>query len=213
MTAEDESSDIFDADFELVGDEGAEAGGVENAGHADYAFAGEAAQFVCGLGHGIERIGDDDQDAIRRVLNDFADDVFHDFVVGVQQVIAAHAGLARNSGGDDNDVGIRGVRIIIGADDVRIALLDGHGFEQVEAFALRHAFDDVDEDDVGEFFRSDPVSGGRANITRTYDAYFLAHDFLSGQNKIKVKGFTTEGTEDHRGIRSRNLRDSLWPLW
>jgi hypothetical protein len=53
------------------------------------------------------------------------------------------------------------------------------------------------------------VSGGRAHVARTYDAYFLAHDFLSGQNKIKIKGeskikvkrFTTEGTEDHRGIR------------
>jgi hypothetical protein len=54
------------------------------------------------------------------------------------------------------------------------------------------------------------VSGGRAHVARTYDAYFLAHDFLSGQNKIKIKGeskikvkrFTTEGTEDHRGLRS-----------
>ena len=70
-------------------------------------------------------------------------------MVGVQQVIAAHAGLAWNSGGDDNDVGVGGIGVVVRAEDVGVALLDGHRFEQVEGFALRHAFDDVDEDHVG----------------------------------------------------------------
>ena len=51
-----------------------------------------------------------------------------------------------------------------------VALLDGHGFEQVEAFALWDAFDDVDQDNVGEFFGSDPVGGGGADIAGSYDA-------------------------------------------
>src|SRR6185312_1897579 len=177
MAAEDECRDIFDANFQFVGDEGAEAGGVENAGHPDNALAGEAAHFVSRLGHRVERIRDDDQNAIRGMLNNFADYIFHDFVVRVQQVIAAHTGLARNSGGDNDDVGVGGVGVIVGAEDVGIALLDRHGLEQVEGFALRHAFNDVDEDDVGEFFGGDPVGGCRADVSRTYDAYFLSHEF------------------------------------
>ena len=65
VAAEDEGSDVFDADVELLGDEGAEAGRVEHAGHADDALAIEAGLAVGGLGHGVERIGDDDENATR----------------------------------------------------------------------------------------------------------------------------------------------------
>src|SRR6185437_3537669 len=111
------------------------------------------------------RIRHDNDDAIRRVLYDFADHVAHDLVVGVEQIVAAHPRLARDSGSDDYDVGIRSVGVVVGAGDMRIALFDGHGFEQVESFALRHAFDDVNEDDVGEFLGGDPVRGGRAYVS------------------------------------------------
>ena len=68
VAAEDEGGDVFHADFEFLGDEGTEAGGIEHAGHADDALAREAAHLVGGLGHGVERIRDDDQNAVRRVL-------------------------------------------------------------------------------------------------------------------------------------------------
>jgi len=51
-----------------------------------------------------------------------------------------------------------GVFIVVGAGDVGVALFDGHGFEQIQSFALRDAFDDVNEDYVGQFFGSDPVA-------------------------------------------------------
>src|SRR6185312_1625782 len=111
------------------------------------------------------------------MLNNFADHIFHDLVIRVQQIIAAHTGLARNSGGDNDDVGVGGVGVVVGAEDVGIALLDGHSFEQVERFALRHTFDDIDQNYVGEFFGSDPMGGGGANVARTYDAYLLTHEF------------------------------------
>src|SRR5208337_4019441 len=150
VSTENEGGYVFDADFEFLRDEGAEAGGVEDAGHADDALARESTQLVRGLRHGVEWIGDDDEDAVRRVMHDLADYVAHDFVVGVQQVVAAHAGLARNSGGDDDDVGVGGVGIVVGAENGGIALLDRHGLEQVETFSLGDAFHDVDEDDIGE---------------------------------------------------------------
>src|SRR5439155_1759746 len=96
--------------------------------------------------------GADDQDAVGRILNHFADDRLHDVVVRVEQIVAAHAGLAGDAGRDDDDVGVGGIFIVVRATDVGVALLDGHGFEQVESFALRDAFDDVNQDYVGEFF-------------------------------------------------------------
>ena len=91
-------------------------------------------------------------------------DIAHDLVIRVEQVVAAHAGFARDAGRDDDDVGVRGVFVIVGAADVGVAFLDGHGFEQIESLALGHALDDVDEYDVGQFLGGDPVSGRCAHI-------------------------------------------------
>src|SRR5208337_5153571 len=153
-----------------------EAGGVEDASHADDALARKTADLVSGLRHGVERVRDDDENAVRRVMDDLADDVAHDFEVGIQQIVAAHAGLAWNSGGNDDDVGVGGIGIVVGPENRRVALLDGHGLEQIKTFALGNAFDDVDEDDIGQFFRGNPMCGGSAYVSRTYDRYFIAHN-------------------------------------
>ena len=71
---------------------------------------------------------------------------------------------------------LRGVGVVIRADDVHVALLDRHGLEQVERLALRNAFHDVDQNDVGQFLGCNPVRRGRAHVSRTYDGYFLSHD-------------------------------------
>ncbi len=92
------------------------------------------------------------------------------------EIVAAHPGLARNAGGDHDDVRVRRVFVVIGAGDVGIALLDGHGFEQIQTFALRHAFDDVDQNDIRQFFGRDPVGSGRSYVAGTYDGHFLSHE-------------------------------------
>src|SRR5205807_1856999 len=124
-----------------------------------------------------------DQNAIWRVLDSLADHVLHNFVVCVEQVVAAHAGFARNSSSDDDDVRIGGISVVVSADDVGVALFNWHGFEQVEAFTLRDSFDDVNEDNVREFFRGDPVGGGRADVSRTYDSHFLTHVWSFAQDQ------------------------------
>src|SRR5229473_7715478 len=145
VSTEDEGGYVLDADFEFHGDKSAEAGGVEHARHADDALTRKAAHLIGGLRHGVERIGDDDEDAVRRVVHDLADYVVHNFVVGIQKVVAAHAGLARNSGGDDDNVGASGVGVVVCADNIGIALLDRHGLVRVETFSLGDALHDVDE--------------------------------------------------------------------
>ncbi len=110
---------------------------------------------------------------------DLADYIIHDFVVGVEQVIAAHARLARNSGGDHDDIGIGGVSVIVRADDAGVSFLNRHGFEQIKAFALRNAVDDVDQDYVRQFFGGNPVRSRGANVSRANNRNFLTHKFLS----------------------------------
>ncbi len=51
----------------------------------------------------------------------------------------------------------------------------GMACEEVEGLALRHAFDDVDEDDVCELFGCDPMCGRCADVAGAYDGDFLAH--------------------------------------
>jgi hypothetical protein len=88
--------------------------------------------------------------------------------------------LARNSGGDDDDVGVGRVGVVVRAENSGVAFLDRHGLEQIKTFPLRDALYDVDEHDIGELFRCDPMSGGGANVSRTYYRYFIAHEnFLS----------------------------------
>src|SRR5205085_5565278 len=98
MSAEHECRDVLHADLQLLRNEGAEAGGVEHSGHADDALAGESAELVGGLRHGVKRVRDDDEDAVRRMLHHLAYDSLHDSVVSVEQIVAAHAGLARYAG-------------------------------------------------------------------------------------------------------------------
>src|SRR5262249_40399461 len=129
----------------------------------------------------------DDQNAVRRILHHLGDYGFHDVVVGVEQVVAAHPGFARNARGHHYDVGIGSVFIVIGPADVRISLFDRHGLEEVKALALWHAVDDVDQDDIGELFRGDPMSSRRAHVSRTYNADFLAHDkAFSGHGSSRI---------------------------
>ena len=62
---------------------------------------------------------------------------------------------------------------------MHVALLDRHGFEQVEGFALGDSFDNIDQDHVGQFLGSDPMCRGGAHVAGAYNAYFLTHDFFS----------------------------------
>ena len=96
----------------------------------------------------------------------------------MQQVVAAHARLARNAGSNHHDVGVGGGGVVIGARHVHIALLDRHGFEQVERLALGHAFHHIDQHHIGQFLGRNPVRGGGAHVAGANNAYFLSHVLL-----------------------------------
>jgi hypothetical protein len=99
--------------------------------------------------HRVERVGDADHEAVRRMGADALADRLHHLQVDADQVVAAHARLARDAGGDDADVRAGDVGIIVGAVELRVIASTGPP-GKIERLALRHALDDVEQDDVAQ---------------------------------------------------------------
>ena len=117
---------------------------------------------------------DDDDDGVLAGAFHLLAHVGHDLGVGGEQVVAAHAGLAGDAGGDDDDVAADGVFVVGGADDVGIEAHDGRSLAKVEAFAFGHVagLGDIEEDDVSELGGGAPVGGGGADIAGADDGDF-----------------------------------------
>ncbi len=81
-------------------------------------------------------------------------DRLHDLEIDAEQIIAAHAGLARHARGDDHHVGAGDHRVIIGAAEAHVKALLRRRLREVQGFALWDAFGDVEEDDVAQFLES-----------------------------------------------------------
>ena len=165
MAAEDEGGDVLDRDLELVGDEVAEAGGIEHAGHADHHVARQAAELLQRPDHRVERVGDADDEGLRRVFLDAGADLLHHLEVDLEEVVAAHAGLARHAGGDDADIGALDRLVGRGAGELGVEAEHRRGLGDVERLAVRDAFDHVEEHDVAEFLEADEKGERAADLT------------------------------------------------
>src|SRR5439155_24463643 len=87
-----------------------------------------------------------------------------DFGVDLDQIVAAHARLARDAGGDDDDIGAGDIGIVVAAFDDGVVALDRRALNDVEGLALRHALDDVAEDDVAELLEPGEQRNGAADL-------------------------------------------------
>ena len=98
-----------------------------------------------------------------------ADDRADDARVLGQQVVAAHARLAGQAGGDHDDVGAGRVGVVVGARDGAVVPDDRRRLREVERLALGQPLDDVDQDDVGQAGLGDALGGGRADVAGADD--------------------------------------------
>ena len=105
------------------------------------------------------------------VPDPFADRLHH-LEVDADQVVAAHARLARDTGGDDDHVGAGDVGIIVRPGDPGVEALDRAALRNVERLALRHAFDHVEQDDVAKLFGRRLGKGAR-RVTGADEAILL----------------------------------------
>ena len=117
----------------------------------------QAARFLQRPHHGVERVGDADDERIGRVGLDALADLLHDLEIDAEQVVAAHARLARHAGRDDDDVRARDVGVGVRALDRRIETLDGARLHQVEALAGRHTLGHVKQGYVAKLLEPDEM--------------------------------------------------------
>ena len=84
-----------------------------------------------------------------------------------KEVVTAHAGLAGETGGDDDDVRAGRVGVVVRAEDPGVVTDDRRRFGEIEPLALRQPFHDVDEDDVGQTRLRDPLGCRGADVAGT----------------------------------------------
>ena len=123
---------VLDRHAELLGDERPEPGRVQDAGHPENALARETGGLHGDVAHRVERVRDDDQDRIRRVLHGLLDDGPDDARVLGKKVVPAHPRLAREARRDDDDVRARRVGIVVRADDPGVVANDRGRLGEVE---------------------------------------------------------------------------------
>ena len=118
-----------------------------------------------GPNHGVERIGDADDEGIGGMAFDSVGDRLHHLQIDAEQIVPAHAWLARDARSDDHDIGAGYGAVIIGAADMRVETGDRSGLRQVERFTLRRPFRDIEEDDVAQFLEADKMGKRAADLT------------------------------------------------
>src|SRR5215813_5612257 len=167
VAAQHEGGDVVDRDVELLGEEQAEARAIEHARHADDALGRKAGDLLHQSDHGIERIGDDDDEGVRRVLPDALADGVDDPGIDADQVVAAHAWLARHARRDDDDVGTLDVLVVGGAAVLGVEAYDGAELGDVEGLALGDALGvgNVEQDDVAQFLLAGQQRERTANLS------------------------------------------------
>ena len=175
VPAEHEGLRALDGDAQRLGQEVAHPRRVEHAGHSENALPRQLRDPPGDLAHRVERVGDDDQDRVRRAGQDLANDVSDDALIGRDQIVPAHSGLPRHPRRDDDDFGPGRCLVGVGASHPRVEPLDGSRLEDVEGLSLRDTGDDVDQDDVGDLFLDDPLRHGGADVAGPDHRDFLLH--------------------------------------
>ena len=152
MTTQDKRGNVFDRNLEFVGQEITEAGGIEHAGHADNHVVGQARSLAQHPDHGVQRVGNTNDERLGTVGLDAGADGFHDRCIDAEQIIAAHAGFARDTGGDDHNVGAFDRSVRRRATELGVKTFDRSSLCKVQRFAFRNARDDIEHHDIAELF-------------------------------------------------------------
>jgi len=126
-------------------------------------------------------IRNDDDDAVRRVFHDLLDYRFDYVVVCLQQIVAAHAGLARKTGGDDHYVASSSGGVIAvrrgNADRFDVRARNRGCFHHVQRFAGGRAVENIRQHNVSEFHVRNALRRcGTYKSASDYRYFFSAHD-------------------------------------
>jgi hypothetical protein len=94
-------------------------------------------------------------------------DLLHHLEIDPEQIVAAHARLARHAGGDDAHAGA-GDRVVgIGAGELGVETVDWGGLHEIERLALRNAFGNVEQHHVAKVLEADEMGERAADLAGT----------------------------------------------
>ena len=121
---------------------------VEHGAGADDMALGQAGHLDGSIGQNINRVGDDEQNAVEAGLLNLGDNGLKDVYVLVDQVQAGLTGLLGSTGGDDDHGGVGDIGIIAGVDLHRLG--KRHAVRDIQGLTLGTVLVHVDEDHLGE---------------------------------------------------------------
>jgi hypothetical protein len=142
-----------------------EAARIQNACHATDLVMWHAGKLAQGPDHRIQRVGDADDERIGGVGGDAFANRFHDLQVDAQEVIAAHARFAGDTGSHDADIRASDIFVRLGAFQRGVEPFGWAGFGDVQCFAFRSALGDVKQDNVTKFLHCCEVGERAADLT------------------------------------------------
>ncbi len=157
VATEHESRYIFDGHIEFACEEIAETRAIEYASHANDLVFGEARNALKRPDHCIERVRDADDEGVGRIFFDARAHLLHHLQVDFEKIVATHAGLARHACRHDDDVSAFDVGVIIHTLKSGVEAFDGRSLGNIQRFALRHAFHNVEQHHIAQLFKADQV--------------------------------------------------------
>src|SRR5690606_17973117 len=104
VTAENECSYVLYGNIKFFGKEETEACAIENASHANNFVLWKTRELLQSPNHRVEWVGDADYKCVWSIFRDTRANLFHNFEVDAEKVIAAHAWLTCNASGYDANV-------------------------------------------------------------------------------------------------------------
>jgi hypothetical protein len=174
VPAQHESAHVLDRDLELCREEMPEAGAVEHAGHADHLGRWQTRHLLHHAHHRIERIGDADVEGVGAALLDVLADRDHHLGVDADEVVAAHAGFARHTRGDDHHVRAVQGSVVGASGKDAVERLDWRCLGDVEGLALGYPVDDVEQADVAKFLHAGEQGECAPDLPRTDECDFVS---------------------------------------
>ena len=153
-----------------------ETGRVEHASHTDDLVGRKAGLLLHVVDHGVQRVGDHDDEGFRSVsLDGFGNGLDHAAVL-FQKVVAAHTRHTGETGSHDNHIGTLDGGIVGRALKIHRGVDDATAFHNVESLALGHALSlrNVDKDHVTELLLSEHESHCTTDLTSTNECNLLS---------------------------------------
>ena len=165
---------------ECLGEIITETAAVEHAAHADDAVARKSRGLECKIGHRIHRVGDDDEDRIRGMLQRLLHNTLDDLCVDTDKLLTRHARLTRKAGGNDDNIGIcRRSVVIRNTLDRRVKAERMRALHHVHCLALGDTLFDVDKDNLTrKLLERNDVCYGSTYVTCTNNSYLHTYFLL-----------------------------------